>query len=44
MMFQLAPGIEYLLMSYPAFVSVDSIPLATVEEKVLVTLENFNIV
>lgn len=36
--FQLAPAVEYLLHSYPEFVSVESIPLETLDQKVCLNI------
>ena len=33
-LFQMAPAVEYLLHSYPDYVTVDSFPMDNVEEKV----------
>ena len=33
-LFQMAPAVEYLLHSYPEYVTVDSFPMENVEEKV----------
>ena len=32
--FQTGPAVEYLIHSYPEFVTIDSLPLATLDEKV----------
>ena len=33
-LFQCAPGVEYLLHSYPNYVSVESLPLTSLDQKV----------